>query len=152
MNSEWVSEWVSLKAFFGPRTAVHVVHIKRVIITYALFQWCLVLVLSVIACFYFFILNYTQAFHNKVVLVLQTRTSPDVSVPGIPFEYWIEHVTFELLNVMLRFSTRIFYRSVPGLWMSVLAMLGTLDKPLAYCMRVHFGSLVWNYSGFVSLT
>ena len=32
----------------------------------------------------------------------------------IPFEYWIEHVTFGLLYVMLRLSTRIFYGGVPG--------------------------------------
>ena len=30
------------------------------------------------------------------------------------FEYCIEHVTFSLLNVMVRFSARIFYRGVPG--------------------------------------
>ena len=31
----------------------------------------------------------------------------------VPFEYWIESVTFELLCVMFRFSTMIFYRWVP---------------------------------------
>ena len=31
----------------------------------------------------------------------------------ILFEYWIEHVTFWLLYVMFRFSTRIFYWGVP---------------------------------------
>ena len=36
----------------------------------------------------------------------------DVTV--MPIEYWIEHVTFGLLYVMFRFSTRIFYGGVPG--------------------------------------
>ena len=32
----------------------------------------------------------------------------------IPFEYWLQNVTFVLLYVMFRFSTRIFYRGFPG--------------------------------------
>ena len=55
------------------------------------------------------------------------RTSLDVSALDIPFEYWTEHVTFGLLYVMFRLSTRIFYRGVPlrlcnwlSLWCLVL--------------------------------
>ena len=32
----------------------------------------------------------------------------------ILLEYWIEHVSFELLYAMFTFSTRIFCRGVPG--------------------------------------
>ena len=39
-----------------------------------------------------------------MVMILQIRTSLD-----IPFEYWIEHVTFGLPYVFFRFSTGIFY-------------------------------------------
>ena len=44
---------------------------------------------------------------------MQLRTSLDVSSLDILFEYWIKHVTFGL-NVMFRFSIRIFYSEVPG--------------------------------------
>ena len=45
---------------------------------------------------------------------LQIRTSLDVSAPGPSHWYQIEYVTFGLLYVMLRFSTRKVYRIVPG--------------------------------------
>ena len=71
----------------------------------------------------------------------------------IPFEYWIEHVTFGLLCVMFIFSTMIFYRGVPGfatdcpccVWCRVLTIC------LLY-VGLLFGNQVWNDSGFVSLT
>ena len=42
------------------------------------------------------------------------RTSRDVSAPEIPFEYWMEYVTFGLLFAMLKFFTRILYMDVSG--------------------------------------
>ena len=45
----------------------------------------------------------------------------------ILFEHWIECVTFELLYVMFRFSTRVFYRGVQVLQLIVLAVLDPRD-------------------------
>ena len=72
---------------------------------------------------------------------------------NIPFEYWIEHVTFGLLYVMFTFLTETFYMGVPsfatdcpcGVWCHVLATCPLYVGPL-------FGNLVWNDSKFVSLT
>ena len=69
----------------------------------------------------------------------------------ILFEYWIEHIIFGLLYFMFRFSTRIFYRGVPGfdcpcgVWCCGLTTYTLCVGPL-------LGNLVWNDSGFVSLT
>ena len=52
-----------------------------------------------------------------------TGLCADVSAPGQPFEYWIEHVTFGLPYAMFRFSSRIFYRGVPGFTTDFLHML-----------------------------
>ena len=62
-------------------------------------------------------------------------------------------VTFRLLYDMLRFSTSIFYRGVPGF---------AIDRPcsvwwrgLTICLlyvELHFGNLLWHDNGFVSLT
>ena len=57
------------------------------------------------------------------------------------FEYWSEHLTFELLYVMFRYSTMIFNRGVPdcpcGVWCRGLATCLLNFDPL-------FGNLVWN--------
>ena len=56
----------------------------------------------------------------------------------IHFEYWTEHVTFGLLYVMQRFSTRIFTGEFQALQLIVLVMFGAVDQQLASCMLVHF--------------
>ena len=67
----------------------------------------------------------------------------------IPFEYWIEHVTFGLLYVMFRFSAMIFYGGVPGF---------ATDRPygvwcrglITYLLYVGpFENVVRNDNGFV---
>ena len=71
---------------------------------------------------------------------------------GIPFEYWIEHVTFRLLYAMFRFSTRVFYMGVPGFATDCREGVWChgLTTSLVYVGLLH-GNLVWNDSGFVSL-
>ena len=82
------------------------------------------------------------------------RNSLDVSAPGHPYliEYWLGHVTFELLYVMFRFSTKICCRGVPCFandcpWCFWCRGLNTC--------RQHVGPLfenqVWDDSGFASL-
>ena len=58
------------------------------------------------------------------------------------------HVTFRF-----RFSTRIFYRGVPGF--ATDYPCGVWCRGLTTCLRYvgpFFGNLVWNDSGFVGLT
>ena len=72
---------------------------------------------------------------------------------GILFEYWIEHITFERLYVMLRFSTGISYRGVPGF--TTACPCGVWWRGLTTCLLYVgplFGNLVWNDSGRESLT
>ena len=71
----------------------------------------------------------------------------------IPIEYWIEHVTFGLLYVMFRFSTRIFFREIPGFATDYPCCVWCrgLTTCLLYAGTL-FGNQVWNDSGFVSLT
>ena len=54
-------------------------------------------------------------------------TSLDVSTLDIPFDYWIEHVTFGLPYVMFRFSSRMLYRGVPGFATDCPCDVGALD-------------------------
>ena len=71
----------------------------------------------------------------------------------IPFEYWIERVTFGLLCVMFRFSIKTFYGGVPGF---------ASDCPCGVCRRrlitflLYVGPLfknhIWNDMGLVNLT
>ena len=72
---------------------------------------------------------------------------------GIPFEYWIEHVTFGLLYAMFRFFTRVFYMGGPGFATDCPEGVWChgLTTSLVYVGLLH-GNLVWNDSGFVSLT
>ena len=69
------------------------------------------------------------------------------------FEYWIEHVTFGLLYVTFRLSTRVFYRGVPGF--ATYCASGGWCRGLTTCL-LHVdplsGNLVCYDSGFVSLT
>ena len=56
----------------------------------------------------------------------------------VPFEYWIEHVTFGLLYAMFRFATMIFYSEVAG--------FGT-DRPCGgWCQRLtlHLPPVCWS--------
>ena len=71
----------------------------------------------------------------------------------IPFEYWIGHVPFGHFYVMFRFSTRIFYRGVPGFETGGPCGVWChgLTTHLLY-VGLLFGSLIWNDGGFVSLT
>ena len=71
----------------------------------------------------------------------------------IPSEYWPEHVTFRLLCVIFKFPTRIFYRRVPGF--ATDCPCGVWCRRLTTCLLYvgpPFGILVWNDSGYVSLT
>ena len=45
----------------------------------------------------------------------------------IPFEYSIEHATFGLLNIMFKFSARIFYRDFQALQLIILVVFGAVD-------------------------
>ena len=71
----------------------------------------------------------------------------------ILFEYWIEHITFGLLCIMFRFSSRIYYRGPTAfvtdcpcdVWCCGLTTCLLYVGPL-------FGNLVWNHSRLVSLT
>ena len=104
---------------------------------------------------------YGQAFFNYTLSLSLTRQfsfckcAPPWMFPplDIPFEYWIEHVTFWLRYVRFRFSTEIFYKRVPtfatdcpcGVWYhgltTYLLYVGSL-----------IGNLVRNDTGFVSMT
>ena len=102
---------------------------------------------------YFYFELQVKAFWNKVVLVLQTCTSLNVSTLDISFEFWIEYVTFGLLYVMFRFSTRIVYRGVPGF--ATDAPCGVWCRGLTTCLLFvgpRLENLVSNESGFVCLT
>ena len=71
----------------------------------------------------------------------------------IPFEYWIEHVTFELLYVIFRFSTSIFYQGVLGF--ATDCPCGVWCRGLITCFLYvgpRFGNLVRNDNGLGSLT
>ena len=72
---------------------------------------------------------------------------------NILFKYCTEHVTFGLLYVMFRVSTRIFYSGIPGLATDCLcdAWCRGLTTFLLYVGPL-FGNLVWNNSGFVRMT
>ena len=70
-----------------------------------------------------------------------------------PFEYWIDQVTSGLLYVMLRLSTRGFYRGVPGF--ATNFSYGVWCRGLTTCLLYVgplFGNVVWNNSGFARLT
>ena len=81
------------------------------------------------------------------------KCAPPWMLPPLdfPFDIWIEQVTFGLLYVMFRSSTRTFYRGFPGF---------AIDCPYdVWCRRLTncllyigplFGNEVWNDSGFVS--
>ena len=110
---------------------------------YRIVLWvCVVLVLSVIRCFCYYILDrifFHHAFHHddcdyhwdfyghSLLFDLHFRlsvtkyfwfckgTTPWMFPPlDILLENWIEHVTFGLLYVMFTFPTRTFYRGVQG--------------------------------------
>ena len=51
----------------------------------------------------------------------------------ILFEYWIEYVNFGLLYVMFRFCTRIFYRGVPGNWLSLQCLVPQIFFHITAC-------------------
>ena len=61
----------------------------------------------------------------------------------IPFEYWIEHVTFGLLYTMFRLSTKISDGGFPGFLMIVLVVFwcGGFTTYLMY-VGPRFGNLV----------
>ena len=56
----------------------------------------------------------------------------------ILLEYWIEHVSFGLLYVMLTFPTRIFYRGVPGFATDCPCGVWCRGLTTRPCMLVHF--------------
>ena len=87
---------------------------------------------------------------NRLFTHMPKCTPPWVFSPlDLPFQYWIDQVTFGLLHVMFRFSARIFYRVVPGFatdcpcdvwcrgWTTCLLYAGPFWQ-------------VWNDSGFES--
>ena len=81
-----------------------------------------------------------KAFWNKVILVLQSLISRDVSASGPLFEYCIEHVIIALLYVLFIFSTRIFCRSILGFATDCLC--GVWYRGLTTCL-LHVGPLFW---------
>ena len=67
------------------------------------------------------------------------------------FEYWIEHVTFELLDVCLDFLLWYSSGDVWDLELIVLVVYGAVDYQLTICMLVHFWEIefemivVWKF-------
>ena len=51
--------------------------------------------------------------HLCILFIIPPLSSECFRPLNIPFEYWIEHVTFGLIYVMFRFTTGLFYRGVP---------------------------------------
>ena len=127
------------------------------------FWVCAVLMLNTIMCFVYYFLN-SVLFHHKgcdhycdfcqFLLMWPTHLGfPWVFLAlKLLFAYWIGHATFGFLCAMFRLS-RIFYRVFPGF---------ATDRPCGvWCRELttwllnvdpRFGNLVWNYSGFESLT
>ena len=80
--------------------------------------------------------NYETVFHKLIwVTILAVAgnlwvpsdgriTHLDISIPK--HKYWIDHVTFGLLYVMFRFSTRIFYMGIPGFATDCPAAFGAM--------------------------
>ena len=69
----------------------------------------------------------------------------------ILFQDWIEDFTFGLLYVISRFSTRIFYRCVPGF--ATDGPCGVWCRGFTTCLLYvdpYFRNLVWDDSGFVN--
>ena len=60
----------------------------------------------------------------------------------ILFQYWIERVTFGLLYAMFRFSTKIFYRGLPGFVTDCPCGVGC--PGLTTCLLLHDGPLSVN--------
>ena len=101
-----------------------------------------------------FILNFTLRRSETRLLYFCNHAPLCLFLPlYILFGVGCEHVTFEHLYVVFRFSTRIFYKWVPGfvtdcpcgVWCRGLTTCFLYVDPL-------FGNLVWNDSGFRSLT
>ena len=78
---------------------------------------------------------HVQAFCNQVVVALQMCTSLDVLPLDIPFEYWIEHVTFGPFYVMFRFSTSIFDKGSSRLcnWLSLWCLVPGINHLPPVC-------------------
>ena len=109
---------------------------------------CVVLVLSVIMCSFYwfldrnhvsrdyyrdfmailFIMNY--AFKLSVAKYIWfCKCAPPWMFPplDIPFGYWTEHVTFGFLCVMFRFSIGLFYNGVPGFGTDCPTVFGAVN-------------------------
>ena len=73
-----------------------------------------------------------------ILFILNYMFWLSVTLLDIPFTYWIEHVTFRLLYVMFRFSTRIFifYRWVPGFAIDYPCGVWCIGLILASCVLV----------------
>ena len=100
------------------------------------------------------ILNYTLRLSVTKYFWLCKCAPPGMFPPvDIPFEHWIEHVTFGLLYVMFRISSRTFYRGVPGF--ATDCSCGVWCRWLIICLLYvgpRFGNQVCNNSGFINLT
>ena len=64
----------------------------------------------------------------------------------ILLEFWIEHVIFRLLFVMVTIPTRIFYRGGYRLcnWLSLWSLVPGIKHLPAVCCSTFFRNLVWN--------
>ena len=84
-----------------------------------------------------------KAFCNKAVIVLQVRTSLDVSTPG--HSLWILDWTcyFGLLYTMFRLSTGIFYGEFPGF--ATACDCGVRWRGLTTCL-LYVGRFFWKSS------
>ena len=98
-----------------------------------------------------FIMN--PMFWLFIILILQMRPPWTFTPVDIPFEYWFENVTFRIICVMFRFSTRMSYRGVPDFVTGCLCDFLVLwnNHLLPVCWSTFWKS-IWNDNGFVSLT
>ena len=104
--------------------------------------------------FILLILNYIFRLSKSRYFWFSNYASPWMFLSlDILFKYWIERVTFALLCVMFTFSTRVSYKRVLGF--AADCPCGVWCCGLTTCLLFvgpRFGNLVWNDSGFVSLT
>ena len=93
---------------------------------------------------------YLQSFRSAATSHDVQLCTPSVSLPlQLLFEYQNKHVIFGLIYVMLKFSTRISYRGVPGFATSCpcdvwCRWLATSSRTLDQFLEMMIGLKVWH--------
>ena len=150
---------------------LHPITDYRTVLGFVLFwfwvSWCVVFANSSLLCYVIMMVAAIIGIFMAILLILiysfgfsVTSSSgsadthlPNISLPGHSQEYCSEYVTFGLLYVMFRLSSRIFYRGL--LYFATDCPCGVWCRGLNTCLLYVgplFGNLVWNDIGFVSLT